>query len=121
MPNLGPTELIIVLVLVVIVFGVGKLPEVGGALGKSIKEFRKASDEPSAEDRAKQEEAGPGRDMSGACARKRFSARSPDACSPSARPPRQKRLHARTEPGAILDTRPLSRRPVLGRPAFSVR
>ncbi|MCC7106665.1 MAG: twin-arginine translocase TatA/TatE family subunit [Chloroflexi bacterium] len=44
MPNLGPTELLIVLVLVIIVFGVGKLPEVGGALGKSIKEFRKASD-----------------------------------------------------------------------------
>jgi len=45
MPNLGPTELIIVLVLVIIVFGVGKLPEVGGALGKSIREFRKANDE----------------------------------------------------------------------------
>ena len=45
MPSLGPTELIIVLVLVIIVFGVGKLPEVGGALGKSIKEFRKANDE----------------------------------------------------------------------------
>jgi sec-independent protein translocase protein TatA len=44
MPNLGPTELLIVLVLVIIVFGVGKLPEVGGALGKSIKEFRKATD-----------------------------------------------------------------------------
>ena len=43
MPNLGPTELIIVLVLVIIVFGVGKLPEVGGALGKSIKEFKRAS------------------------------------------------------------------------------
>jgi sec-independent protein translocase protein TatA len=46
MPQLGPTELIIVLVLVIIVFGVGKLPEVGGALGKSIKEFRKSSEEP---------------------------------------------------------------------------
>ena len=46
MPNLGPTELIIVLVLVIIIFGVGKLPEVGGALGKSIKEFRKANTEP---------------------------------------------------------------------------
>lgn len=55
MPNLGPTELIIVLVLVVIIFGVGKLPEVGGALGKSIKEFRKASDDP--DEKAKQEEA----------------------------------------------------------------
>lgn len=56
MPNLGPTELIIVLVLVVIVFGVGKLPEVGGALGKSIKEFRKASDDPE-EVRAREEAA----------------------------------------------------------------
>lgn len=55
MPNLGPTELIIVLVLVIIIFGVGKLPEVGGALGKSIREFRKANDE--AEDKTKQEEA----------------------------------------------------------------
>lgn len=55
MPTLGPPELIIVLVLVIIVFGVGKLPEVGGALGKSIKEFRKNSDDP--EDKLKQEEA----------------------------------------------------------------
>ena len=54
MPNLGPTELIIVLVLVIIVFGVGKLPEVGGALGKSIKEFRKANEDP--EEKAREEE-----------------------------------------------------------------
>ncbi len=44
MPNLGGPELFIVLILVVIVFGAGKLPEAGSALGKSIKEFRKASD-----------------------------------------------------------------------------
>jgi sec-independent protein translocase protein TatA len=43
MPNLGPPELIIVLVIILIVFGVGRLPEVGGALGKSIREFRRAS------------------------------------------------------------------------------
>ncbi len=49
MPTIGPTELIIVLVIVIIVFGVGKLPEVGGALGKGIKEFRNATtDEPPA-------------------------------------------------------------------------
>jgi sec-independent protein translocase protein TatA len=36
----GPTELIILLVLVMIFFGVGKLPEVGSALGKSIKAFK---------------------------------------------------------------------------------
>jgi sec-independent protein translocase protein TatA len=54
MPNLGPTELMIVLVLVIIVFGVGKLPEVGGALGKSIKEFKKSSVDP--EETARKEE-----------------------------------------------------------------
>jgi len=42
---IGPTELIIVLVIIVIVFGAGRLPEVGGALGKGIKEFRKATSE----------------------------------------------------------------------------
>ncbi len=41
--NLGPTELIIILVIVLIVFGVGRLPEIGGALGKSIREFRQNS------------------------------------------------------------------------------
>jgi sec-independent protein translocase protein TatA len=41
---LGPFELIIVLVIVVIFFGVGRLGEVGGALGKGIREFRRASD-----------------------------------------------------------------------------
>ena len=43
MPNLGPTELIIILVIVLIVFGVGRLPEIGGAIGKSIKEFRNSA------------------------------------------------------------------------------
>ena len=43
MPNLGPTELIIILVIVIIIFGAGKLPEIGGALGKGIKEFKTAS------------------------------------------------------------------------------
>tara|TARA_Y100001001_G_scaffold154462_1_gene169219 strand:+ start:630 stop:809 length:180 start_codon:yes stop_codon:yes gene_type:complete len=33
-------ELIIVLVVVLIIFGVGRLPEIGGAMGKAIKEFR---------------------------------------------------------------------------------
>ena len=41
----GPTELIIILFIVLIVFGVGRLGEVGGALGKGIKEFRKAQHE----------------------------------------------------------------------------
>jgi len=38
--NLGPTELIVILVIALLVFGPGKLPELGKALGKSIREFR---------------------------------------------------------------------------------
>ncbi len=45
MPNLGPFELIIILVIIIIIFGVGRLPEVGGAIGKGIREFRKAARE----------------------------------------------------------------------------
>ncbi len=42
MPRLGPLEIGLILVLVMIVFGVGKLPQVGSAIGKSIREFRAA-------------------------------------------------------------------------------
>ncbi len=45
MPTIGPVELIIVLVIVMFVFGAGKLPEIGGALGKGIKEFKDATKE----------------------------------------------------------------------------
>jgi sec-independent protein translocase protein TatA len=38
--GLGTTELIIILVLVMIVFGAGKLPSVGGALGKGLRNFK---------------------------------------------------------------------------------
>ena len=37
----GPMELIIVLVIVMLIFGVGKLPQVGNAIGRSLREFRK--------------------------------------------------------------------------------
>jgi sec-independent protein translocase protein TatA len=37
---LGPWELAIILVIVIIIFGVGKLPQIGGALGQGIREFR---------------------------------------------------------------------------------
>ena len=39
--RMGPTELVIVLVIVMIIFGVGKLPQIGGAMGKAMKEFRR--------------------------------------------------------------------------------
>jgi sec-independent protein translocase protein TatA len=45
MPNIGVPELIVVLVIALLVLGPGKLPEVGASLGKTIREFRKASTE----------------------------------------------------------------------------
>ena len=44
--GIGPFELLLILAVVVIIFGVGRLPEVGGAIGKSIREFRRAAKEP---------------------------------------------------------------------------
>jgi len=47
--NIGMTELVLILVIALIVFGPGKLPEVSKALGKSIQEFRKAASTDEAE------------------------------------------------------------------------
>ena len=43
--GIGLPELIIVLVLALLVFGAGKLPEIGRGLGKAIKEFKSAGKE----------------------------------------------------------------------------
>ncbi len=40
--NIGPTELILILGAALIIFGPGKLPELGNALGKTIREFKGA-------------------------------------------------------------------------------
>ncbi|HMO19327.1 MAG TPA: twin-arginine translocase TatA/TatE family subunit [Oligoflexia bacterium] len=40
--GLGPWELGVILVIVIIMFGVGKLPEIGSGLGEGIKNFRKS-------------------------------------------------------------------------------
>lgn len=40
----GMPELIVILVIVMVIFGAGKLPEIGSALGKSIKNFKRASE-----------------------------------------------------------------------------
>jgi sec-independent protein translocase protein TatA len=44
--GLGMPELIIIMVIVLLIFGAGKLPEVGGAIGKAIKSFKKSVKEP---------------------------------------------------------------------------
>ncbi|MGE5560925.1 MAG: twin-arginine translocase TatA/TatE family subunit [Chloroflexota bacterium] len=46
MPSLGLPELIIILVLALIIFGPGKLPDVGRALGRAMAEFRRAAQSP---------------------------------------------------------------------------
>ncbi len=53
MPSLGLPELIIILVIVIIVFGAGRLGEIGGALGRGISEFRKSSDGSAGNEEAK--------------------------------------------------------------------
>jgi sec-independent protein translocase protein TatA len=42
--GIGIPELLIILVIVLVIFGAGRLPEIGGALGKSIRNFKKAAD-----------------------------------------------------------------------------
>jgi sec-independent protein translocase protein TatA len=44
--SLGMPELLVILVIILIIFGVGKLPEIGSALGKGIKNFKKTMNEP---------------------------------------------------------------------------
>ncbi|MFZ7101683.1 MAG: twin-arginine translocase TatA/TatE family subunit [Peptococcaceae bacterium] len=55
LPNIGFPELILILVLALIIFGPGKLPDVGRAVGKSIKEFKKATSADDAEEQIKEE------------------------------------------------------------------
>ena len=38
--GLGPTELIIILIIVLLIFGVGRVSKIGGELGSAIREFR---------------------------------------------------------------------------------
>ena len=52
--NIGPLELIILLVIVAMVFGVGRIADLGGALGRSISEFRKEVGKPDKEKETKE-------------------------------------------------------------------
>ncbi|CAN5479530.1 hypothetical protein BH23CHL2_BH23CHL2_15560 [soil metagenome] len=52
----GPLELGIILVIIIIIFGVGKLPQIGGALGQGIREFRETAKTPEEEEAEKNEE-----------------------------------------------------------------
>lgn len=43
--GIGMQELVIILVIVLIIFGPGKLPDIGSSIGKAIKGFKKSMDE----------------------------------------------------------------------------
>jgi sec-independent protein translocase protein TatA len=43
--GIGMPELLVILAIILMIFGVGKLPEIGGALGRGIKNFKKATHE----------------------------------------------------------------------------
>lgn len=49
MPKIGPTELIIILVIILLLFGATRIPQLAASLGKGIKEFRKAASAPEPE------------------------------------------------------------------------
>jgi sec-independent protein translocase protein TatA len=44
--GLGMPELLVIMVIAVLIFGAGKLPEVANSMGKAIRSFKKAMDEP---------------------------------------------------------------------------
>ncbi len=44
--GIGMTELLIILVIILVIFGANKLPEIGAGMGKAIKNFKKATTEP---------------------------------------------------------------------------
>jgi sec-independent protein translocase protein TatA len=54
--GIGMPELIIILVIILIIFGVGKLPEIGGGMGKAIRNFKNASKEAETQEPEKLEE-----------------------------------------------------------------
>ena len=57
MGGFGWQELLIILAIVALIFGVGKVADVGPALGKAISGFRKAVKDPDEEEKAEKDEA----------------------------------------------------------------
>ena len=54
--GIGMPELIIILVIILIIFGAGKLPEIGGGMGKAIRNFKNATAKTDKEEKEKIEE-----------------------------------------------------------------
>ncbi len=88
-PNIGPGELILILVIALIILGPGRLPEVAQSLGKSVREFRKAATD--VKDAASIEPGQPTPTQA--------------AASP---PPSPNELHGSAEPNRLNDDEPAS-------------
>jgi sec-independent protein translocase protein TatA len=86
MPNIGPLELVIILVIALLILGPGRLPDVGAALGKGIREFRKAATD--VQDATKLEPPGPSaaRASEPAAAEPAPASAAPQAVEPAAVP-----------------------------------
>ena len=53
MPNLGPMELLLILIIVLVIFGASKLPQLGKGLGEGIRNFKQSMKEGESESEKK--------------------------------------------------------------------
>ena len=58
-PSIGFPELMVILVIVLLLFGANKLPEIGSSLGKAIRNFKRSSSEPDEIDVNAKKDQGP--------------------------------------------------------------
>jgi sec-independent protein translocase protein TatA len=58
MPNIGLPELLIIVVIALVFFGPGKLPELGSAMGKAIRGFKKSMSDPAGKEGKEPEKTG---------------------------------------------------------------
>jgi len=52
--KLGPMEIVLILLVVVLIFGAGKLPQLGRAMGDTIKEFKKSMKDATGDEKAEE-------------------------------------------------------------------
>ena len=84
--NIGPLELMVILVIALLVVGPKRLPEVGRSIGRGLREFRKAQDEVQRSIRLSLDEEPPSVPMKGAAAPAEGGKEASDAAPPSEPP-----------------------------------